>query len=44
MPPPLTDGQADIISAAVARLKGKTLTVHSPAELARAIRKIEGRR
>jgi hypothetical protein len=38
------EGQADIITAAVTRLKGKTLTIHSPVELARAIRKIERKR
>jgi hypothetical protein len=38
--PPSGEGQTDIISAAVSRLKGKTLVIHSPAELARAIRKI----
>jgi len=32
--------QPDIIMAAVARLKGKTLTIHTPADLAKAIRKI----
>jgi len=37
---PSGEGQTDIISAAVSRLKGKTLVIHSPAELARAIRKI----
>jgi hypothetical protein len=42
-PPPM-EGQADIITAAVTRLKGKTLTIHSPVELARAIRKIERKR
>jgi hypothetical protein len=31
----------DIINAAVTRLKGKTLAIHTPAELAKAIRKIE---
>jgi hypothetical protein len=40
---PMSDGRGDIISAAVARLKGKTLTIHTPADLANAIRKIEGR-
>jgi hypothetical protein len=46
MPPPSTGGEreADIISAAMARLKGKTLAIHSPADLAEAIRKIEGKR
>jgi hypothetical protein len=38
--PPL-EGQTDIISAAVARLKGKTLTIRRPADLAKAIRRIE---
>jgi hypothetical protein len=38
--PPL-EGQTDIISAAVARFKGKTLTIQRPADLAKAIRKIE---
>jgi hypothetical protein len=42
MPPP--EGQSDIITAAVGRLKGRTLIIHTPAELARAIRKIEGKR
>ena len=42
--PPPVEGQADIITAAVTRLKGKTLTIHSPAELAKAIRKIERER
>jgi hypothetical protein len=35
-------GQPDIISRAVAQLNGKTMIIHSPAELADAIRKIEG--
>ena len=38
------EGQPDIITAAVARLKGKTLVIHTPAELAKAIRKIEDKR
>jgi len=38
------EGQSDIITAAVGRLKGKTLIIHTPAELAKAIRKIEGKR
>jgi len=45
--PPPSDGpvgQNDIIASAVSRLKGKTLTVHNPADLANAIRKIEGKR
>jgi hypothetical protein len=37
-------GQSDVITAAVRRLKGKTLTIHTPADLAKAIRKIEGGR
>lgn len=37
------EGGSDIISLAVSRLKGKTLVVHSPTDLAKAIRKIEGR-
>ena len=37
-------GQPDIISKAVAQLNGKTMIVHTPAELAAAIRKIEERR
>ena len=41
--PPPAERQTDIISEAMARLKGKTLAVHSPADLAQAIRKIEGR-
>jgi hypothetical protein len=42
--PPPAEGQPDIITAAVARLKGKTLVIHTPAELAKAIRKIEDKR
>jgi hypothetical protein len=38
------EGQTDVIAAAVGRLKGKTLTIHTPADLAKAIRRIEGRR
>jgi hypothetical protein len=38
-----TEGQTDIITSAVARMKGRTLIVHTPVELAKAIRKIEGR-
>jgi len=38
------EGQADVITAAVSRLKGKTLNIHTPADLAKAIRKIEQRR
>jgi hypothetical protein len=34
-------GQPDIISRAVAQLNGKTMIVHTPSELAAAIRKIE---
>ena len=34
-------GQSDIITAAVDRLEGKTLTIRTPADLAKAIRKIE---
>jgi hypothetical protein len=41
MSPPM-EGGPDIITAAVARLKGKTLAIHTPADLARAIRRIEG--
>jgi hypothetical protein len=37
-------GQPDIISKAVAQLNGKTMIVHTPAELAAAIRKIEEKR
>ena len=40
-PESLPEGQADIITAAVARLKGKTLTIHTPADLAKAIRRID---
>ena len=36
------EGQSDLITAAMSRLKGKTLIIHTPADLARAIRKIEG--
>ena len=42
--PPPVEGQSDIITEAVARLKGRTLPIRSPAELAKAIRKIEGQR
>jgi hypothetical protein len=35
------EARSDIISAAVSRLKGKTLTIHTPADLANAIRKID---
>jgi hypothetical protein len=35
------EGQTDIITAAVARLKGKTLTIHTPGDLAKAIRRID---
>jgi hypothetical protein len=42
--PPPAERQTDIISGAMARLKGKTIAIHSPADLARAIRKIEGKR
>ncbi len=38
---PPAEGQTDIITAAVARLKGKTLTIHTPADLAKAIRRID---
>jgi hypothetical protein len=38
------EGQTDVIAAAVGRMKGKTLTIHTPADLAKAIRRIEGRR
>ena len=38
------EGHSDIISSAVSRLKGKTLTIHTPADLAKAIRKIEEKR
>ncbi len=43
LPQPL-EGQSDIITVAVGRLKGRTLIIHTPAELAKAIRKIEGKR
>jgi len=46
-PPPMlppAERLSDIITEAMARLKGRTLAVHSPAELAKAIRKIEGQR
>jgi hypothetical protein len=33
-----------MIAEAVSRLKGKTLAIHSPSDLAKAIRKIEGKR
>jgi hypothetical protein len=39
-----SEGQSDVIAAAVRRLKGKTLTVHTPADLAKAIQRIEARR
>jgi hypothetical protein len=42
-PVPAAERQTDIISAAMARLKGKTLAIHSPADLAQAIQKIEGK-
>lgn len=42
--PPPVEGQSDIISEAVARLKGRTLPIHSPGDLAKAIGKIEGQR
>ena len=38
------EGRTDIISAAISRFQGKTLVIHSPGDLARAIRKIEGGR
>jgi hypothetical protein len=38
------EGQSDVITAAIGRLKGKTLNIHTPADLAKAIRKIEGKR
>jgi hypothetical protein len=38
------DSETDIISAAVTRLKGKTLAIHSPSDLAKAIQKIGGGR
>lgn len=41
---PASGGQTDIIAAAVARLKGKTLAIRTPADLAGAIRKIEEKR
>jgi hypothetical protein len=46
LPPmaPSGERQSDMITEAVSRLKGKTLAIHSPAELAKAIRKIEGKR
>ena len=34
-------GQPDIISKAVAQLNGKTILIHTPSELARAIHKME---
>jgi hypothetical protein len=48
-PPPTQPSQSlnglpDVITAAMRLLKGKTLTVQTPADLAKAIRKIEGRR
>jgi hypothetical protein len=39
-----SDGLPDIITAAMRLLKGRTLTIHTPADLARAIRKIEATR
>jgi hypothetical protein len=40
-PTPLSEErETDIINDAMVRLKGKTLAIHSPAELAKAIRKI----
>ena len=42
--PPPGERQSDIINQAVARLKGTTLTIHSPADLAKAIQKIEQKR
>jgi hypothetical protein len=39
--PGSTEHDTDIINAAVNRLKGKTIAIHTPAELAKAIRKIE---
>jgi hypothetical protein len=44
LPSDPSHGQPDIITKAVARLNGKTMIVHTPAELAGAIRKIEIRR
>jgi hypothetical protein len=41
-PLPPMEGQSDIITAAISRLRGKTLMIHTPADLAKAIRKIEG--
>jgi hypothetical protein len=38
---PSLEGQTDVITAAVARLKGKTLTIHTPGDLAKAIRRID---
>ena len=38
------EGQTDVIAAAVGRMKGKTLSIHTPVDLAKAIRKIEGKR
>jgi hypothetical protein len=38
------DGLPDVITAVVRLLKGKTMTIQTPADLAKAIRKIEGRR
>jgi hypothetical protein len=42
--PPAIDQQSDMIAEAIASLRGKTLNIHSPAELAKAIRRIEGKR
>jgi hypothetical protein len=42
--PPSMEPQSDMIAEAVSRLKGKTLAIHSPSDLAKAIRKIEGKR
>jgi hypothetical protein len=44
LPSDPSHGRPDIITKAVARLNGKTMIVHTPAELAGAIRKIEIRR
>jgi hypothetical protein len=42
--PSTAEGGADIISLAVTHLKGRVLAIHSPADLAKAIRRIEGSR
>lgn len=42
-PLPSQAPQSDIITAVVARLKGKTLTIHTPAELARPFARLRKR-